>query len=320
MSTLQIIFENTQCRAVIVSVKFEKIIPYPFEEKDKLPSILAQLKSLYEKDMRVCVSIPAQEVMIRDFTLDAALSDNEIIQFLQSKSVQLFGYPPEKLSLDYETNVCAESDKKKIIVVATHRALIQTIQDAFRKVKIPIAIVHVSNLSSNINLLPWRALQSQRKRRQKLFTYIAFAIIIFVATITTKYIFLHETNLLASKTKHINQISAQIILNHPHQHALMLQQLKSISIKKSVAIKDNEIAETALNKIAAALPENITLTSLNFNFQKIKIKGVSDQLSTIHTYSEILKQTLSWKNVSLIEIHNDSQNKSQSHFTIQVTP
>src|SRR3990167_6658566 len=328
MSTLEIIFEKERCRALITANNqtrndcvTEKIMAHLFEDKNKLPEIIETLKPLYKKNMRVIVTIPSQEAMTHEFELDGTLKETEVMQFLSSKSVLFFGYLAETLCLDYDTfRGDDNNNKQKITVIAAHRSLIQTIQAAFQKLKFPLHCIKVSNNSTSINLLPWRQQQAKRKKQKQCATLVFFAIVVFIVMIVLKYQFLYLANHYTKKTQELNSENSQIVLNHPHQHIALLQQLKSMRVKKTAAIRENQLAENLFKIISTTLPNSITLSSLYFNSHALTISGVSDQLSTIHTYSDALQQNQAWKKMSISEIHNDLQNKSQMDFTIQVKP
>ena len=97
--------------------------------------------------MRVILGIPSQQIIMRDFTLDATLSDANIMQYLKTQSTKLFGHPAEKLCLDYEIQINEDKNNKKIRSVAAHRSNIYFYRDLFLAAKIPLHAIDVDALA-----------------------------------------------------------------------------------------------------------------------------------------------------------------------------
>ncbi len=324
--SLEISFSSDRCHARvlqhvngIVSCKTEKIIPYVFENFASLSNVLTPLKWLVEKRMKVVVSIPTHKVLMHDLEVNNDLSHSEILEFLKARSMQLLGYPAADLCFDYEIQEKQSNEKKIIRVVATHRALIENIEKSFSHAKIPLDVINIKS-DTNINLLPWREIQYQKKKKNLLSRLIFYALFMAMSVFFLRIFLLHQTQKYKVELFEINKKISNIHCQHAKQHAALLQQLKLISAEKSVSKKTNQIVEILLSNIANELPASMTLKSLNFNEKRIRLTGISNQLSDIHTYNDNLQKNLIWKHIVLSEIQNDQQTKSQLHFTFQVSP
>jgi Tfp pilus assembly protein PilN len=172
----------------------------------------------------------------------------------------------------------------------------------------------------SINLLPWREMQDTRRTKILLYSLCVYSIFVCIAMSFCKNFFSHETLKMQSQTLLLKQHMQKITLNHPKINSALLQKLKQLHDKKLTSIKMNDVIMDLLSRIANDMPSSITLNSLLINSKKIIITGTGNQLSDIHQYHSALQKNLPWKKVLLAEMHSDSQNKSQMHFTIQVTP
>lgn len=324
--SLEISFSSDQCHAKllqnddnVISCKAEKIIPHDFENSVLLPNVLTQLNRMVEKKMRVVVSIPAHKVLIHDFTVNNDLSRNEIFEFLKSRTMLLLGSSNDDLCFDYEIQEKHDNEKKMIHVIATHRVLIENIKKSFLQAKMALDVITIES-HTTINLLPWREAQYQKKKKNLLSRLIVYVLFIIMSAFFMKIFLLHQTQKYKVELFETNKKISDIHCNHAKEKLALLRQLKFIFSEKKASKKSNQLVGILLSHIANALPDAMTLRSLDFNAKRIKLTGISNQLSDIHTYSDQLQKNLSWKHVVLSEIQNDQQIKSQLHFTFRVSP
>jgi Tfp pilus assembly PilM family ATPase len=148
--TLGISFSAQQCHALSLiqnktsfAYKNARSLAHEFENFSALPIIAKKLRSGLSKKTRVIVGISSQHIMMREFTLDATLSDADIIAFLESRAVQLFGHDSEQLCLDYEIQSIIEKNKQTINVIAAHQTMINSLQNAFAAEKIFIHAIDI---------------------------------------------------------------------------------------------------------------------------------------------------------------------------------
>jgi Tfp pilus assembly PilM family ATPase len=151
--TAGISFSPNTCRMVLLTQRKQsfsyhhpRTIPHAFDNFSELPTLLSSLQ--LPKKTRVIVGIPAEKTMTHDFTLDAHLSDTEILQYLKSRAIELFGHDSEHLCLDYEKQFSDEKAKQKIHVIAAHHTMIQHIQSSFEDKKIYLKAIDVDNKAS----------------------------------------------------------------------------------------------------------------------------------------------------------------------------
>lgn len=150
MITVGISFSLHACHAVTLKKHKNTLIyqnpctvAHEFEDVAGLSTLLSTLH--VSKKARVVVGIPAEKIMIRDFTLDAHLSDAEILHYLKSRAVQLFGHDSDHLCLDYEKQLTDEKDKQKINVVAAHQTMIHQVQTIFAEEKLNLQVIDVDS-------------------------------------------------------------------------------------------------------------------------------------------------------------------------------
>lgn len=127
-----------------------------FDEVDSLSAIRANItaiKSLISKSTRVILALPSHETLLKNVTVDAVLTDEEIITHIQSQSLILFGYPKEQLCFDYETHLI-EQGNRHLVVAACHQSKISTYQDCFKELKLPLDAIDI-DIFSLLRLTPF---------------------------------------------------------------------------------------------------------------------------------------------------------------------
>jgi Tfp pilus assembly PilM family ATPase len=148
--TVGISFSPHACHAVTLkhhkksfSYHHPRVVSHRFDNFAGLPEVISALN--LPKKARVIVGIPAEKIMMRDFTLDADLSDAEILQYLKSRAIQLFGHDSDHLCLDYEKQTTNEAAKQTVNVVAAHQSMIQHIQTSFAEEKIDLHAIDIDS-------------------------------------------------------------------------------------------------------------------------------------------------------------------------------
>lgn len=310
---LTITFSEKSCH---VNDDTQKSIAHDFEKMHELPKLIAELKSLYSSITKVKINIPANHSMVCDIIVERTLSEDEIILFLKSRASNLFGHSSNQLCIDYVIKNEIDDQQQTITAVAAHASLINDIQRIFSQAKILIEAIQING---RMNLLPWR--ENKKRECKKLIMINAFLIALLIIFIFCglKLFLIHETKQLILTEKNNVNNEKKIILLHPHQNIILLKKLISLRKEKLNSMQKNKVTMLWLSVIANTLPNELTLTALVLNANEIILTGISNQLASIHTYADALRVTLKNKKVTLTEIHDDAQNKSLVHFTIQVT-
>lgn len=285
-----------------------------FVDDAQLHAVFKDLKRSSKK-LSVVIDIPSAHSIMRDINIEPGLSDIEIMQFLKSHSTHLFGFSAEKLCIDYETQSTVVDGKQKITAIAAHADLILHIEQLARQEKIFISAIQVDK---KMNLLPWREKQKKHHQQKILFGAIIFVIALFIIGISANRFLKNQMQLINLQAKNNVVENKKIAVLHAQQHAALLKKLNTMHAQKLLSINENKKDLVLLADIANDLPNDVTLTSLSINNKKIKLTGVSNQLSDIHQYANNLKETLSGMQIELSEIDNNQQNELQMNFTIVV--
>lgn len=281
----------------------------------------AQLRAAFKelkrsaKKLSVVIDIPSEHSIMRDISIAPNLSDNEIMQFLTARSIEFFGFSANKLCIDYEMQSVVVDEKQKITAIAAHANLISHIVELSQQEKI---IINAIQVDKKMNLLPWRDQQKQHHQQKILLGAIIFLISLFFIGIIANSFLKYQMQKLNLQSKRNAAENGKIIVLHTQQHAALLNKLNSMHVQKLLSIHENNNNAVLLADIANDLPNDVTLTTLSVDSQKIKLTGVSNQLSDIHQYANNLKETLPQKQIELSEINNNQQNKLQMNFTIVV--
>ncbi|HLB55959.1 MAG TPA: PilN domain-containing protein [Coxiellaceae bacterium] len=283
-----------------------------FIDHAQLRAAFKDLK-LSSRKLSVVIDISSAHSIMRDITVESGLSDIEIMQFLKSHSTNLFGFSAEELCIDYETQSTIIDGKQKITAIAAHANLILHIEKLALQEKILISAIQVDK---KMNLLPWREKQKQHHQQKILFGAIVFMIALFIIGLIANNFLKHQMRQFNLQSKMNAAKNGKIIVLRTQQHAALLNKLNIVHAQKLTSIYDNKNNAVLLSDIANDLPNDVTLTSLSMDDKKIKLTGVSNQLSDIHQYANNLKETLPQKQIELSEINNNQQNKSQMNFTI----
>gem|GEM_PF-3815882 len=152
-NTIGISFSKNNCYLTQLTQKNEKlslvgVTSFGYEH-DLLNALSANadiVKSLITNSTRVILALPSHEALLKNITVDSALSDNEIICHIHSQSLMLFGHTPEQLCLDYETRAI-EENSRHIVVVACHQQKISAFQRCFAQLKISLDVIDIDVFS-----------------------------------------------------------------------------------------------------------------------------------------------------------------------------
>lgn len=146
-------FSQNNCYLTQLTQKNERLSPtgvtsffYEHDLLDALPKNAGAIKSIITDSTRVIVALPSQDVLLKNMTVDSALSDDEIICHIHSQSFILFGYTPEQLCVDYETRA-VEENSRHIAVVACQKPKISAYQRSFDQLKIPLNVIDIDVFS-----------------------------------------------------------------------------------------------------------------------------------------------------------------------------
>lgn len=148
-NTVGISFSKNQCYLTQLTQENKKLSlasvnSFCYEQNllDALPANADIVKSLISNSTRVILALPSQDALLKNMTVDAALTDEEIICHIHSQSLILFGYQPEQLCVDYKTR-SIEDNNRHIIVAACHQSKISAYQHCFNELKIPLDVVDI---------------------------------------------------------------------------------------------------------------------------------------------------------------------------------
>lgn len=98
--------------------------------------------TLLNKDSNIIVALPSHDILLKTITLDSHLTDDEIIQYIQSQSSTLFGFSIDQLAFDYETLSHTE-DQQQIMIAATYRSVMHQFESVFKALKLPLRAIDV---------------------------------------------------------------------------------------------------------------------------------------------------------------------------------
>jgi Tfp pilus assembly PilM family ATPase len=98
--------------------------------------------TLLDKNSNIIVALPSHDILLKTITLDSHLTDNEIIQYIQSQSSTLFGFSIDQLAFDYDTLSHTE-DQQQIMVAATYRSVMHQFESVFKALKLPLHAIDV---------------------------------------------------------------------------------------------------------------------------------------------------------------------------------
>ncbi len=169
-----------------------------------------------------------------------------------------------------------------------------------------------------INLLPWREINYHQKIIRIGYRLLIYILLALLMLFVTKIILQHKTIAIKAETQKVKTQSASIILHNPHHHLLLLQKLKSVDALAKITKQANDTLENYLSMIVTTLPNDITLTSFDFNSKRLKLTGFADQLAAIHQYKTSLENQRNDKPVLFTELHNDLHNQTQLYFTFRI--
>ncbi len=147
---LGIIFSETNCKAALLKQGQDQIeCLHVIEiEKDQLDeswkkSALLSIKNTYGQFAQVILGVENQSVIIRELTLDSALTDEQILHYLKTQSQHLFGHPASALATDYEILETKNETNQLIRVVSAHQSDIEKSQKLFANIGFALDVIDV---------------------------------------------------------------------------------------------------------------------------------------------------------------------------------
>lgn len=169
-----------------------------------------------------------------------------------------------------------------------------------------------------MNLLPWR--EHAEKKRWIILFYCGFLIII-----TSMGLALIANTVIDARIQKMNAallqkniLLSRIPLQAIAQNQRLRQQLSSFFLEAKKNAQENLQLEHTLKIIADQMPSPITLSTLTFSENTYIISGQSNDMQSIHDYSTNLEKSLQINTISLSDIHENAQNKSQFYFTLKI--
>lgn len=345
-----IVFFETSIMIAIVQQEnaqwiVRKMLTLPFDENAQHNSLM-QLKTLLKTVQHITLSLPAACTLSRNITLDASLSDTEILQYLVTQCETLFGSPSHQLCMDYVVNRTA--NQKHITAIAAHRQDIQHYQNQFAKANLTLNAIITESIATfafesqkprlmesqkltefmlsigaalathTINLLPWRERQQLKQRNYFLVRVVSYAVFSLCLLFMMPTWISAHTRSLSIK---INQLMAKIqTLQQPldYQEKIhLLNQLKKIMREKTQSDNVNHHLQQQLIAIARALPATATLRQLDEQPNAMTLSGYADQSATVQTYFAALQLALS--HTQSIELMKLQENPSATYFKIKIT-
>ena len=171
----------------------------------------------------------------------------------------------------------------------------------------------------SINLLPWRESKTFEIRRKMILRGFIYFFIFIILSVVIKYVLQYEIKYQAEQIKLIQHKLLQINIDPNFQFKKsLLQKLLTAQDLKIGTVKSNQQIQSELLTIVNQLPDNLTLSEINFTKNKITVKGYSLSLSGIHDYNNHLKELNLWKKVSLSNLQSDPSALSVMQFTMRL--
>lgn len=155
-----------------------------------------------------------------------------------------------------------------------------------------------------LNLLPWREIQREKKRKLFIFS-IATAAFVSLIILGISHIILaykikiqHKKNLVlnhkiesyAEKTSEIKKINQRNI-----RFQKRIQLINQLAVNRSSLI-------LAYNQLARIIPDDVFLKKLTINERKIVLEGYSDSSLSVATLMRTIKQSKYFLNPNLQEV------------------
>lgn len=225
----QCVITKIQQNKKSISITDQLTLTYHTNAVKLLANHADKLTKIITKNTHLILSIPHDQVLTQILSVDSTLSDDEIIQHIQSQSLRLFGLPHETLRIDYEIISHHESEQS-IIAVACHEAHITEYEDCFKSMGVSIHAIetHIFSIS---RLSAWSPYSNYN------------------------HYFFYQYNLFRLLTVKNGQLLKEEVINLNHPQALY--KLNTLSNQKKALLISNE------NKIETILISN------HINFDKI---------------------------------------------------
>ncbi|OGT46968.1 MAG: hypothetical protein A3E82_02870 [Gammaproteobacteria bacterium RIFCSPHIGHO2_12_FULL_38_11] len=150
---LGIVFSKTNCRAILLKKNHHQLacLKAFFIEKNEERAWQQSTLSYFRKNCgklnKVILGVENQSVMMRELTIDATLSDKQILNYLRMQSDHLFGYAAEKLSVDYEIIKNKIQGKKLIRVVSALQVDMTYYQELFLSQNFQLSAIDIDSLA-----------------------------------------------------------------------------------------------------------------------------------------------------------------------------
>lgn len=169
-----------------------------------------------------------------------------------------------------------------------------------------------------INLLPWRERIIEKKKRQ---FFGICAAVVAVALLTNGIIYLVEGKKVTAQLARNSLLQAQInLLNTSKKQQQKLDDKKTelFAQMQTLVTLNNQRIKIAelLNTLPKLLPENVYLSSLSVDENKVTLQGEAPASTQASALIENIKKQAGWKNASLEEMSSSNKAVGKSLFRI----
>lgn len=228
-----------------------------------------------------------------------ALSEHEILLFVEGSITKLFKLSANEVSFDYNKSVGSRS----VNVVICKRDYVDEWIALCSKLNVRVALIGQSNgKSSKINLLPWRALDY--KKRQIQLTVTALFYFLLTAGVM---IFLYQYQ------------QSQFLINSQYVDNKQLEYQTLIDLNAEIAPLQNESPiklYQLLCLLSQSMPSSVLLETVNYSHQKVQITGLSQTYAAITELTELLRQQNKQEKVQIQSVDTTAQGL---HFAMDMT-
>lgn len=175
---------------------------------------------------------------------------------------------------------------------------------------------------TNINLLPWR--EEQREKRQR--KYLAFLVGILLSSAFSVYLLKNIVEIkINEQTKRNDFLKGEISLlnNKISEIRKLKQQLKAIEIRTDIILNLQEsrnIATHVMDELVRVIPLGVYLFSIEKQGFQLKLNGHSDSNNNVVNMMRLIESS-SWLNEPVVEsiVTQDKSTMSRLRFTINIT-
>lgn len=316
--TSHIIFKDTECIIHCHCLDHDNttVLQHQFDDLSALQSLLNIIRSRCVTAKNYTISIPDRVTMSCDLTIDADLTENQWIAYLQSQSHMLFGYQLSELYFDFAVKTdsnAVQPTQKTMFIVAAQRHLINHIRTAFDHAHLSLSAIRVNEA---MNLLPWRHNHQRKIALRLYFLFAVFIVFISFLVFSIQIILRNEIKSNNTKVALLNKKIIRPLTTVSFRKKLL--QLSRFSLAKKTADHHNSQIAIILSDLANSLPTDVTLTQLNLSPNKITFNGKSNQIESIHNFIVNLQYDFSTCSVLSKKIQSSAQYANPFDFEAEI--